>query len=247
LANEISSGKVVAIPPDATDIQWHEAVSETFEASIKMAIKQYLKSDKDMDDLQIIAPMYRGNCGVNKINEIVQAIMVGVNKTESQYLQRGFTKFHLQDRVIQTENDYDKEVFNGDMGKITALGQTVRNSDVNDKPESFVTVNFYGEEKTYFDEEIEKLRLAWCITVHKYQGSQSPYVFFVMSNEARNMMSKELVYTAFTRAEKRLDVYGNIGMFHLAPTRSSIRKRYTNINKLIREHRENRKLLKVLE
>ena len=61
------------------------------------------------------------------------------------------------------------------------------------------------------------------------------------------MMTKELVYTAFTRAEKHLDIYGNSGMLQLAPTRSSIRKRYTNLNKIIKELRENRKLLHVLE
>jgi len=247
LANQISSGKVVTIPAEATDIKWHEANPDGFEELICKEIQKYLDSGKDMDDLQIMAPMYKGHCGVNKSNEAIQEMMMKINNTESNCLQKGFSKYYMYDRVIQTENNYDKQIFNGDMGKIVSLGEVVRKPEVSDKKESFITVNFYGEDKAYFGEEIEQLRLAWAITVHKYQGSQSPYIFFVMSSEARNMMTKELVYTAFTRAEKYLSVYGNTGMLQLAPTRSAIRKRYTNLNKLIREHSENCKLLQVLE
>lgn len=247
IANSISNGMVVSIPPQANDLRWHETYAEDFEKKIKKAINEYLKKDEELEDLQILSPMYKGLCGVNKINEMVQEIMSDRNNTKENHIYRDGNKFHLYDRVIQIRNDYDKEVFNGDMGKIVALGRMVRNPAQNDKSERYITVNFYGEEKTYFEDEMDDIRLAWCITVHKYQGSQSPNIFFVMSQEANNMMTKELVYTAFTRAEKQLDVYGSSGLLRSAPTKSSIRKRYTNVNKIIRELRENRKLLDVLE
>lgn len=247
LANQIAEGKVANVPSDASDIAWHDVRPDEFEIVMKEAVQSFMDSGKGMDDLQIMAPMYKGYCGVNTTNSIIQNMMAKKNGTETQIMQRGFSKFYLYDRVIQTKNDYDKEVFNGDMGHIIALGDMVKDPEKSDKKERFVTVNFYGEDITYFEDEMENLHLAWCITVHKYQGSQSPYVFFVMSQETRNMMTKELVYTAFTRAEKHLDVYGSLTMLHLAPTRSALRTRYTNVIKLIREHRENRKLLKVLE
>ena len=247
IANKISNGIVTSIPEQATDIKWHESRADEFEKVIAKAVKTYLDKGNDIADLQVMAPKYKGFCGVNKTNQIIQDMMAKINNSEDKILQKDLNKFYLNDRVIQTKNDYDKDVFNGDMGIVAALGELVQNPDVSDKKDRFVTVNFYGEEKTYFEDDIDQLRVAWCITVHKYQGSQSPNIFFVMSQEANMMMTKELVYTAFTRAEKHLDIYGNSGMLQLAPTRSSIRKRYTNLNKIIKELRENRKLLHVLE
>jgi len=247
LANEISKGRVVDIPEDATDIKWHACYSDEFGEIIKGAVKKFINDGNDVDDLQIIAPMYKGEYGVNNINEAIQEMMMELNGVQDEHVQLGFNKFYLYDRVIQLENNYDKEVFNGDIGKIVQLGERVIDATKNDKPEYFMVVNFYGEEKLYSGEEFEQLKPAWCITVHKYQGSQAPYIIFVMSNEARIMMNKELVYTAFTRAEKHLDIFGHLDMLEVAPSKSIVRKRYTNFNSIIKQLREQRKILQVLQ
>jgi exodeoxyribonuclease V alpha subunit len=246
LANEISKGKVVEIPDNAVDINWHTLVVDTFHEDILKFIDKYLEQGNYIDDLQIISPMKKGSCGVFKINEIIQEKMANLNGTLEAVLQRNFLKFHVGDRVIQIENNYDKMIFNGDMGVITELGEKIVDPLKTDQKEKFITVNFYGDEISFFGDEIDQLHLAWCITVHKFQGSQAPNIVFIMASEAQIMMSKELVYTAFTRAEKKLDIFGHVNMLKLAPTRSVIRKRYTNFTRIVESLQKNKRILQVL-
>ena len=246
MANAISKGKVVMVPEKAKDMKWHDLSVNTFHDDILIFIDKFLADGHTIDELQIIAPMKKGPCGVYKLNEVIQKKMSEINHSVGDCLERGFSKLYIGDRVMQVENNYEKMVFNGDMGVITALGDTIKDPSASDKKEKFVKVNMYGEEVSYFGEEIEELHLAWCITVHKFQGSQSPYVVFVMANEHQVMMSKELVYTAFTRAEKQLDIFGNDNMLRMAPTRSVIRKRYTSFCKIIDQLKNNEQVLQVI-
>lgn len=246
LANDISKGKVVEIPKDAEDIHWHDLKSSFHEDLMKF-VDTYLAAGNKVEDLQIISPMKKGETGVYKINELMQNKMSVVNGTSDKSVQIGFNKFYVGDRIIQIENNYDKEVFNGDMGVITDLGEKMIDPTVSDKKEKFLTVQFYDSLLTYFGTEVEQLQLAWAITVHKFQGSSSKNIVLVMANEQQIMMSKELVYTAFTRAEKQLDIFGNEGMLKMAPTRSIVRKRFTNTKRIIEEFRTNKKLLQVLK
>jgi exodeoxyribonuclease V alpha subunit len=250
VANDIAKGKIASIPDTATDIRLHEITDpENFKDEIQKSVNAYLKKNGGIEDLQIIAPMYKGNCGVNIINETIQEMMAMTSGHSDKTIQRGKTKFYLGDRIIQTANNYDKQVFNGDMGIIIEIGKKVIDSTVNDKEEEYIIVDFHGNENRilYRSSEIDQIRPAWCVTVHKFQGSQSPDIIFVMAREARIMMSKELVYTGITRAEKNVDIYGNDDMLRLAPTKSVIKKRYTNMNKIIKGLRESRQIFQVLD
>jgi len=246
LANEISKGKIITIPESAKDIKWHDLKLDTFHEDILNFVGKFLADGHSIDELQIISPMKKGPCGVYKLNEIIQNKMSDINKTKESCLERGFSKLYIGDRVIQVENNYDKMVFNGDMGFITALGETIRDPSVSDIKEKFVKVDIYGEEVTWYGEEIEELHLAWCVTCHKMQGSQSPYIIFVMADEQQIMMSKELAYTSFTRPEKKLDIFGSKEMLRLAPTKSIVRKRYTSFCKIILQLKSDEKVLQVI-
>jgi exodeoxyribonuclease V alpha subunit len=246
LANDISLGKVVDIPPNATDIKWNNlSSSDTWDISLRRVVKDFI-SENNVDDLQIIAPMYKGIFGINKTNEIMQDLMADINDVKSEPFHRGFMTLYVGDRVVQCVNDYEKSIFNGDIGKVIEAGRKATNPN-SDEQKDYVTVNFYGDNITYIGDEIEDIRLAWALSVHKFQGSQSNYVICILPNEASNMMSRELNYTALTRASKRLDIYGHMSVFRLSPTRSAIRKRYTNMNNMIKELRDNQKIFKILE
>tara|TARA_R110000824_G_scaffold218435_3_gene405077 strand:+ start:8655 stop:10982 length:2328 start_codon:yes stop_codon:yes gene_type:complete len=246
LANEISKGRVVEIPEEADDIKWHRIHAEDFSSQILGYIDDYLAEGNDLSSLQIISPMKKGNCGVFQINDAMQKKMALVNNTVDLMFERGFTKYYVGDRVIQTENNYEKEVFNGDMGVISDIGEEVVNPAESDEKKHYVEVDYYGDFTKYYDEEIDQIMLAWAITVHKFQGSQAKDVVFIMANEQQIMMSKELVYTAFTRAEKMLNIFGSEQMLRIAPTKSVIRKRHTNMNDIIKEIQTGTKTFEVL-
>lgn len=247
LANEISKGKVVAIPDDATDLHWHKLNADTLNDELSAFLDKYLNDCKDIFDLQFMSPMKKGMCGVYAINTLIQEKMAKFNRTELDILTIGFNKYYRGDRVIQIENNYDKDVFNGDMGVITDLGEKVIDASENDKKERFITVEYGGKKITYLGNEIDQLQLAWTLTVHKFQGSQCKNIVFIMASEASIMMSKELVYTAFTRSEKQLDIFGHENMLRLAPTKSAISKRFTNMSKIIEELKGTHKVLDIIE
>jgi len=246
IAGEVAKGKVVDIPKDAVDMIWTDVNADNFGADLEEYVNEYLKNGNDIADLQFISPMKKGQCGVWRINELLQNKMADYHNTTSQCLEIGFQKFYEKDRVIQTENNYTKEVYNGDIGYIVSLGSK-RISDDNDKMTRYVVVEYDGVGKVeYCGEDLNQIMLAWCITVHKFQGSASPYILFVMSSEANIMMSKELVYTAITRASKAIKIFGNNRCWKEAPLHSAIRKRYTNMIPIMR-HLHTGKTLRVVQ
>jgi len=186
LADDIAKGKVVEIPEEANDITWNSISStRTFEDRVRSVVREFINQGNLIDSLQIISPMYKGDCGVNKINESIQDLMADINGTKNNNLVRNFLIFYVGDRVIQTSNNYDKAIFNGDMGTVENVGRMVIDPKKSDEEDDFVTVNFYGNSHTYIGEEIDQLKLAWCITVHKFQGSQSENILLVIAEEAR--------------------------------------------------------------
>jgi len=245
IANSVSNGVVTAIPETATDITWKELNSNTIEDELIKFIDKYTEKE-DIEDLQIISPMKKGTCGVHRLNEIVQQKMASKNNMTTKFLEREFKKFYIGDRVIQIKNNYDKSVFNGDMGVITDLGERIRDPKKSDKKEKFILVKFDNDIIYYYGQEMDEIMVAWVITVHKFQGSQSKHIIMLMSSEASIMMNKELVYTGFTRAEKHLYIYGNDHMYRLAPSRSSIKRRFTNLNNIIKELSTGKKILQVV-
>ena len=177
--------------------------------------------------------------------------MAGINGTTEDVLNLGaFSKFHRLDRVIQIENNYDKMVFNGDMGVIKEIGEKAKDPWVSDKKEKYVLVEFFGQgigEVEYYGEELEELQIAWTLTVHKMQGSQNKNIIMVLAEEASMMASKELLYTAISRGEKQVDIFGHETMMRLAPTKSVIRKRYTSFKRISEDLKGNKKVLQIME
>jgi exodeoxyribonuclease V alpha subunit len=246
IANDISKGKATKIPDTARDITWCELNPHTIEKEIADLVEDYFNEEEDIEDLQILSPMKKGGCGVNRLNEVIQERMAVLNECKTRVLEREFKKFYVGDKVIQTKNNYTKDVFNGDMGIIVDLGERISDPSSSDKKEKYICVDFGDKKVYYYKEEIEQVMVAWVITVHKFQGSQSKDIVMIMSSEASIMMNKELVYTAFTRAEKNLYIYGSERMYNLAPTKSSIKRRFTNLNNIIKELTSGNKFLQVV-
>ena len=148
-----------------------------------------------IDDVQVLAPMYRGECGVDRLNELLRERQ-GIGGREIRW--RGHT-WRIGDRVIHTRNDYDKEVFNGDMGRIVRV----------DAEGHGLTVRFPEREVFYKTEELNDLRPAFAITVHRSQGGEFPAVVMPLVTQHALMLQRNLLYTAVTRARRLVVLVGS--------------------------------------
>lgn len=140
-------------------------------------------------DTMILTPMNRGVAGTHAINTIVQSIIN--NPIHKKKITRGDTIFCEGDRVMQIRNNYDKNVFNGDIGTIISI----------DEEDVLVTVNFYEQIVTYTTSDLDELVLAYAITIHKSQGSEYKAVFILLFNQHYTLLQRNVLYTAITRAK----------------------------------------------
>ncbi len=125
---------------------------------------------------------------------------------------------------MQVENDYDKEVYNGDLGVVTAV----------DPDEGELRVTFDGREVTYGFDELDVLQLAWATTIHKSQGSEYPAVVIPIGMTHYAMLERNLLYTAVTRGKKLVVLVGDRRAVAIAAKRSSAGRRITRLEGLLR-------------
>ncbi|MEA2012889.1 MAG: ATP-dependent RecD-like DNA helicase [Verrucomicrobiota bacterium] len=148
-------------------------------------------------DIQLLVPMKKGACGTESLNHLVQdALNPSLHKPQFHF---GEKSFRLNDRVMQTENNYDKKVFNGDLGTIKQI----------DNSKKTFQVNFEGKVVEFGFEDADQLILAYAITVHKSQGSEFPVVIMPLLTQHYIMLRKNLLYTAMTRAKNLLILIGS--------------------------------------
>jgi exodeoxyribonuclease V alpha subunit len=140
--------------------------------------------------LQILMPMYRGDAGIDQINRLIQEKF----NPEPFLLKKEKMAFKRRDKVMQTKNDYDKGVFNGDLG-------VIEDYDVRDKQ---LLVSYDGAIVEYGADELDELTLSYAVSVHKAQGSEYDIVVLGLLPSHSRMLSRELFYTAITRARKKL-------------------------------------------
>ena len=152
--------------------------------------------------IQVISPMYRGLIGVDNLNTELQKRL----NPSQEGLRLGNREIRIRDKVMQVRNNYDKEVFNGDIGTI---------SDI-DRRSYRVVVNFLGRKVSYSRDEMNELVLAYAISVHKSQGSEYQAVVIPLMTQHFIMLQRNLFYTALTRAKKLSCVVGSYKALHIA-------------------------------
>lgn len=145
-------------------------------------------------DIQVLTPMQRGIVGAANLNNVLQQAL----NPNSVCLRRGGLEYRLHDKVMQIKNDYEKEVFNGDIGTITSV-------DLEDRE---LTVDFDGTPVVYDSTELDELVLAYATTIHKAQGSEYPIVVMPFMMTHFVMLQRNLLYTGITRAKKILVLIG---------------------------------------
>lgn len=142
-------------------------------------------------DLQVLCPMNRGSLGTQEMNARLQEALNPPRPGEA-FAERFGWRFRPRDKVIQTRNNYDKEVFNGDIGRVTKV----------DEEEREITITFDGREVAYDFNELDEVSLAYAITIHKSQGSEFPAVVIPLTTQHFLLLQRNLLYTGITRGRQ---------------------------------------------
>lgn len=166
-----------------------------------------------IEEIQVLSPMNRGAAGAGRLNTLLQESL----NPGRTVIERNGRVFRLHDKVMQVRNNYDKDVFNGDMGRIRKI----------DFEEGEIVVDVDGRAVPYDFSELDELVLAYAITVHKAQGSEYPAVVFPLLTQHYIMLQRNLVYTAITRAKKLVVVVGSKRALAMALRNDGMQHRFT--------------------
>lgn len=212
LASQIQKG---VLPPDFTekkaDRSYFEARSEHIPQMIERIVEAAIRSGIPAQDVQVLAPMYRGQAGIDHINKLMQDLINPVVK-EQLVFEATDCQYRQGDRVIHLVNDAESNVFNGDLGYITDLLP----AKYTDSKQDELTINFDGNEIVYQRSEWYKIRLAYAMSIHKSQGSEFPVVILPITSSSHRMLQRNLIYTAITRAKSKLILLGEKSAFAFA-------------------------------
>ncbi len=211
--------------PERSDFHYIEAETpEAIQQVILQLVSQeipYLWHFNSIDDIQVLSPMKRGIIGSEMLNEALQNLL---NPSEKPLFRAGH-RFHVSDKVMQIRNNYDKKVYNGDIGRITEI-------DMSDQK----MVISFDEKLTEYDfSELDEIVLAYATSIHKYQGSECPCVVIPIHTSHFKLLHRNLLYTAVTRGKRQVYLVGTKKAIAIAVKNDQVQKRYTGLEKTLRE------------
>ena len=173
-----------------------------------------------VNDIQVLCPTNRGTLGARHLNELLQQAL---NPDPPQRIERQGVTFAQGDKVMQLENDYEREVYNGDLGRVVGI----------DQGEGRLSVEIDGRLLSYGFGELDRLVPAYAITVHKAQGSEYPVVVLPLAAQHGRMLRRNLVYTAITRAKRLVVVVAEPGALELAVAERPEPRRWSKLRELL--------------
>lgn len=226
-AHRINRGAMPLFPKDASDFflfptEDPQRAAELIVDIVKNRIPSKFGYDP-VHEIQVLCPMYRGEAGVANLNERLQEALNPPKGNKAERRAGGYI-FRVGDRVMQVRNNYDKEVFNGDIGIITRV----------DLEDQRVEVRMDDRIVPYDFTELDELVLAYAISVHKSQGSEYPAVVIPMLTQHYMMLQRNLFYTAVTRAKKLVVIVGSKRAMAMAVRNARIAERYTGLCERLR-------------
>ena len=223
-AHRINSGEMPIVENDAAaDFYFIQAgdperVVELVEELCATRLPSYRGWDQ-RDDIQVLSPMYRGETGALNLNQRLQQRL---NPHGQVHRHRG-AEFRVGDKVMQVKNNYDKGVFNGDIGTIERLDT--------EKQVLYVRFDYTLE---YDQVDLDQLTLAYAISIHRSQGSEFPVVVLPLTTQHYVMLQRNLLYTAITRAKQMIVIVGTPKALKLAIANDKVAQRYTTLKERLR-------------
>ncbi len=169
-----------------------------------------------VEDIQVLTPMHKGSVGSENMNKLLQDALI---RNKNLKITRGEKIFYRDDKVMQIRNNYDKDVFNGDIGRIIVL----------DPKERTLTVRYDERNVTYNFDELDEIVLAYAISIHKSQGSEYPAVIIPIMTQHYMLLQRNLIYTGVTRGKKLVVLVGESKALSMAIHNNKTQKRFTRL------------------
>ena len=221
-AHRINQGEMPLFTPAAQDFfLFKESEPEQAAKRVVELLQTRIPGKFGLDpieDIQVLGPMHRGEIGVGVLNPSLQAALNPLGERKREW-RHGSRVFRVGDKVLQTRNNYDKQVFNGDLGRVVAV-------DLEDQK---VSVDFDGTAVAYEFSELDELVHAFAMSVHKSQGSEYRAVVIPLLTQHYLMLQRNLLYTAVTRAKALVVLVGTPKAIALAVRNNKIDQRHLRL------------------
>jgi exodeoxyribonuclease V alpha subunit len=225
-AHRINSGAMPESEKDSDFFFIEREEPESVPATILELVAERIPKKWKLDprrDIQVLCPMNRGSLGIAQMNRTLQERLNPKRNGDPSVEKFGW-EFRVRDKVIQTRNNYDKEVFNGDIGEILKI----------DDFEREVLIGFDGREVVYDFNELDEVSLAYAITIHKSQGSEFPVVVMPLAMQQYLLLQRNLVYTGITRGRRLVVLVGQKKALQTAVRNVSAVRRYTALEQRLK-------------
>ncbi|MCU0233782.1 MAG: ATP-dependent RecD-like DNA helicase [Thermoanaerobaculales bacterium] len=218
-AHRVNAGQMPRLDPDAEQVDFffipRDDPAEAAELAVDLAARRLPKRYglDPVSDIQVLAPMHRGELGVIRLNERLQDVLTPPGRE----LVVGWRRFRVGDKVMQVRNNYELDVFNGDLGRIEAI----------DHGDREIAVRFDDRTVVVAADDLEDVVPAYACTIHKAQGSEYPAVVVVLHHQHHVMLQRNLLYTAITRGQRLVVIVGSNRALARAVGNATIRARYS--------------------
>ncbi|MGR3741949.1 SF1B family DNA helicase RecD2 [Companilactobacillus sp. DQM5] len=230
LAHDINEGVInEELFQNFSDRSFIECNDKQVPGVIEQVISRVKKRGFDIDNVQVLAPMYKGNAGIDNLNLIIQNILNPLEGNKKT-VKFGNFDYRIGDKVVHLVNNPENNVFNGEIGLITGITYAKDSDDNTDE----LHFNFSGQEISYSRSDWNKFTLAYCTSIHKAQGSEFELVIMPLVRQAKRMLKRNLLYTGITRAKSMLIMLGDKKAYVDAINDVSSKRATTLINRLVK-------------
>ncbi|MBC3048853.1 ATP-dependent RecD-like DNA helicase [Staphylococcus capitis] len=230
LAHRMKVGEPIDITQRFHDRSFINCTSDQIPDVVDKVVKSAVSKGYNMSDIQVLAPMYKGNAGIKRLNQVLQSILNPKEK-DSREIEFGDVVFRKGDKVLQLVNRPNDNIFNGDIGVIVGIfwaKENALNKDV-------IVVDFEGNEITFTRQDLLELTHAYCTSIHKSQGSEFPIVIMPIVKQYFRMLQRPILYTGLTRAKQSLVLLGDPQAFDIG-LKTKGQERLTQLNHLLKSY-----------
>jgi exodeoxyribonuclease V alpha subunit len=229
-AHRVNRGETPLFPKDKSDFYFFgktdpDEAAELIVDIIANRIPRKFGAESQRD-IQLLSPMHRGSAGVGKLNELLQAKLNPPNANVAHY-QAGSRLYRVGDKVLQLRNNYDKDVFNGDVGFIEAINLE----------DGIAAIRFDDRLVEYELSDLDEVTLAYAMSIHKAQGSEYPIVVIPLLTQHYMLLQRNLLYTGITRAKQMVVLVGTRKAIAIAVNNNRVDQRWSGLARRLRDRR----------